>query len=181
MSLPTREEAIRLLEQHVSDPYQRHHAVMVAQAMEGYAGLYGEDKDLWYITGLLHDLDFTEHPHEHPGPSLKWFKDWQYPEALIHAVEAHAYGYNGFSTLPDTPLAGALMACDEMCGIFYAYQKMNPVSFGEMKVSSVKKKFNEESFAAKIDRSMIIRGCDVLKISIDDHVKNLIEFLNGCN
>jgi putative nucleotidyltransferase with HDIG domain len=100
MSLPTRTAARALLESHVKDEYQRHHAEMVATAMEGYAKLYNEDPDLWYLTGLLHDIDFEEHPHVHPGESLKWFKEWQYPEELIHAVEAHAYNYNGFTTLP---------------------------------------------------------------------------------
>ena len=35
MSLPTKDAARQLLEQHVQDPYQRHHALMVATALEG--------------------------------------------------------------------------------------------------------------------------------------------------
>ena len=76
MLLPTRDEAQRLLEQHVQDDYQRLHARMVATAMEGYALLWGEDATLWYLTGLLHDLDFEQHPAAHPGESLKWFREW---------------------------------------------------------------------------------------------------------
>lgn len=177
MNLPTRSKAQNLLEKHVRDPYQRYHALMVATVMEGYADLYNEDKDLWYLVGLLHDLDFGEYPDTHPAESLKWFKEWNYPEEMIHAVEAHAYSYNGFTTLPQTTLAKVILASDEMCGIFYAYQKMNSVPFGEMRASSIKKKFNDETFAAKIDRSMITRGCDMLGISIDDHIDNLIKFL----
>ena len=37
MNLPDKEQAQALLE-HVQDAYQRHHALMVATAMEGYAG-----------------------------------------------------------------------------------------------------------------------------------------------
>jgi len=58
MPLPTRTAAHTLLNEHVTDEYQRHHAEMVAVAVEGYATLYNEDSDLWYLTGLLHDLDF---------------------------------------------------------------------------------------------------------------------------
>jgi len=177
MNLPTRKEAQKLLEKHVQDQYQRYHALMVATTMEGYAKLSNENTDLWYITGLLHDLDFEEHPNTHPAESLKWFKEWNYPEEMIHAIEAHAYGYNGFTTLPQTPLAKALMACDEMCGIFYAYKKINPIPFGEMKASSIKKRFNEKTFAAKIDRNVIIRGCDLFEITLDEHIDNLIKFL----
>lgn len=176
MELPNKEQAQILLEKHVNDEYQRHHAKMVAIAMEGYAEIYNEDKDLWYLTGLLHDIDFQEHPNTHPGESLKWFKEWQYPEDLIHAVEAHAYQYNGFTALPKTKLASALMACDEISGLFYAYQKLNPISFAQMKASSIKKRFNDKGFAAKIDRSTITMGCESLGVNLDDHINNLIKF-----
>ena len=177
MNLPTKEAAAFLLHQHVSDAYQRQHAVMVATAMEGYAANYNEDPLLWYLTGLLHDIDYEQHPAEHPGPSLGWFKDWGYPPELIHAVEAHAYGYHDFKTLPQTKLAAALLACDEISGIFYAYRKMNPVPYGQMKASSIKKKFKDHGFAAKIDRSTIELGCQHLGVPLDEHIGNLIRFL----
>ncbi|MDI1336704.1 MAG: hypothetical protein PSU94_11045 [Lacunisphaera sp.] len=211
MSVPTKEAATALLHQHVKDDYQRHHALMVATAMEGYARHFAaaslrgpaspqlthlrnsapafdasaaplppavqDDPLLWYVTGLLHDIDYEEHPAAHPGPSLQWFKEWGYPDGLIHAVEAHAYGYHGFTTLPQTKLAAALVACDEISGIFYAYRKMNPVRYGEMKAGSIKKKFKDHTFAAKIDRATIQLGCDALGVDLDTHIANLIHFL----
>jgi putative nucleotidyltransferase with HDIG domain len=176
MTLPTRIEAQELLNKHTKDEYLKYHAMMVAVAVEGYAEIYGEDLDLWYITGLLHDLDYEEYPDTHPAESLKWFREWHYPEDLIHAVEAHAYGYNGNTTLPKTKLASTLFACDEICGIFYAYKKMNPVPYSQMKISSIKKKFSEKSFAAKIDRSTTIKGCEALGIELDKHIENLVSF-----
>ena len=177
MPLPSKDAATALLHEHVQDEYQRHHALMVATAMEGYAGQLGEDALLWFVTGLLHDIDFGEHPDTHPAPSLQWFKDWGYPDELIHAVESHAYGYHGFTTLPRTKLAAALVACDEISGIFYAYRKMNPVRYGEMKASSIRKKLKDAGFAAKIDRSTIQMGCDKLGVPLDDHIGNLVRFL----
>jgi predicted hydrolase (HD superfamily) len=177
MPLPTKDAATALLHAHVKDDYQRHHALMVATAMEGYAAHFAEDPLLWYLTGLLHDLDYEEHPDAHPGPSLQWFKAWDYPGELLHAVEAHAYGYHGFATLPQTRLAAALVACDEISGIFYAYRKMNPVRYGEMKPGSIRKKFKEPSFAAKIDRATIQLGCDKLGVPLDEHIANLVRFL----
>ncbi len=179
MQLPTKKQALTLLEDHVKGEYQRFHARMVACSMEGYAEKFKEDSDLWYVTGLLHDLDFESHPDEHPSRSLEWFKEWGYPEELIHAVEAHAYGYNGFDTLPRTKLASALLACDEITGIFYAYQKMNPVPFGEMKAGSVKKKFKQKDFAAGVNRDVIQLGCDGLGVEIGEHIENMIAFLEG--
>lgn len=177
MPLPDKAAALALLHQHVRDEYQRHHALMVATAMEGYASHFNEDPHLWHVTGLLHDIDFEQHPDTHPALSLQWFKDWHYPAELIHAVEAHAYGYHGFTTLPETKLAAALVATDELCGIFYAYRKMNPVPYGQMKASSIKKKFKDPSFAAKVDRATIQLGCDKLGVPLDDHIANLIKHL----
>ncbi|HUR59468.1 MAG TPA: HD domain-containing protein [Opitutaceae bacterium] len=176
MPLPAKPEAQALLEQHVSDEYQRHHALMVATAMAGYAPAFGGDPLLWYVTGLLHDLDFDRHPETHPAESLRWFKEWSYPEELIHAVEAHAYGYHGYQTLPQTKLAAGLLACDEISGIFYAYRKLNPVRYGDIKASSIKKKLKDPGFAAKVDRRTVYLGCEHLGVTVDDHVGNLIRF-----
>ena len=178
MVLPSKEEAHALLEKYVSDEYQRHHAKMVASAMEGYAGVFAEDSTLWYVTGYLHDIDFEQHPSVHPAKSLEWFKEWGYQEELIHAVEAHAYEYNGFTTLPQTKLAAALMACDEISGIFYAYKKINPIPYGQMKPSSILKRLREPGFAAKIRREDINRGCELLGVSLEEHILNLIKFFS---
>lgn len=177
-NLPTKVESQRLLEEHVQDEYQKLHALMVATAMEGYGAKFGEDPHLWFMAGYLHDLDFYNHPHEHPGKSLQWFKDWNYPEELIHAVEAHAYGYNGYTTEPQTKIAAALIACDEICGIFYAYRKMNPIPFKDIKVSSILKKLKDKGFAPNIKREDIEYGCEKLGVTIEEHVQSLIEFLS---
>lgn len=175
--LPTKSEAAQLLAQYVGDAYQRHHALMVGTAMEGYASVFSQDPHLWYITGYLHDIDFERHPETHPAESLRWFSDWGYPDDLIHAVEAHAYGYHGYTTLPRIPLAAALLATDELCGIFYAYRKMNPVPYSAMNVSSIKKKLKDSTFAAKIDRSTINVGCEHLGVSLDEHIAHVLRFL----
>ena len=176
MTLPTHEEAGALLEQHVQDPYQRFHALMVGTAMKGYGEKLGQDTKLWFMTGYLHDIDYDQHPTKHPGPSLEWFKEWGYSAELIQAVHAHANGYNGFSTPAESQLDKALIACDEICGIFYAYQKLNPIPFGDMKVSSIKKRLKEERFAPGIDRSHIYNGVEDFGVTIEEHIENLIKF-----
>jgi putative nucleotidyltransferase with HDIG domain len=178
MSVPNRAEAKILLEEYVQDTYQRFHALMVGTAMEGYAHKLGADPELWFLTGYLHDIDYHRHPAEHPGPSLEWFEEWNYPAALSQAVLAHADGFNGFTTPAESPLDKALIACDEICGIFYAYQKLNPIPFGEMKARSIKKRLKEERFAPGIDRTHIINGVADFGITVDEHVDNLIVFLS---
>ncbi len=174
MNLPTKEQAKEILENHVSDTYQRLHALMVATATASYANQYDGDEHLWWLTGYFHDIDFDQYPETHPGPSLEWFKEWDYPNELIHAVEAHALGYNGFTTQPQTDLARVLLACDEISGIFYAYQKLNPIPFAEMKAKSIAKRVRDKGFAPKIDRDHINTAVDRIGIDVPTHAQNLI-------
>jgi predicted hydrolase (HD superfamily) len=176
MSLPTKDAARTLLREYVRDTYQQLHAEMVARAMEGYAEKLGEDTHLWWLTGYLHDIDYDAHPTEHPGPSLVWFNAWGYPPELIQAVLAHADGFNGFSVKPEHTLDWALVACDEICGIFYAYQKLNPIPFRDMKAASLKKRLQEPRFAPGISRDHIHNAVAGFGVTIDEHITNLITF-----
>ena len=174
MNLPTRQEALTLLTEWVSEPYQILHAKMVAAAMEMYAEKFGEDKELWFITGLLHDLDYNKHPEEHPKVSMEFFKENGYPEELIHAVAAHAWERTGIK--PESQLAKTLVATDEMSGLIYAYSLVRGADkFNGMESKSVLKRFKELKFAAKINREEIQYGVDLMGITLDEHAKNLIE------
>ena len=175
--LPTRDQAYQLLQEHVQDDYQKKHALMVATALEAYADSLNEDKNLWYITGLLHDLDYFAYPDEHPKKSLDWFSDWNYPEQLIHAVQAHAHDRLGVE--PQTLLASALCAVDEMSGFLYAYSLMRPDGFVGMKPKSVEKKFKDKSFASKISREDIENGMQKFDKEFSDHVQFLIDVFNS--
>ena len=62
MPLPTREEAWALLGQWVQSDSLRKHMLAVEAAMRAYALKYGENVELWGITGLIHDLDFERYP-----------------------------------------------------------------------------------------------------------------------
>ena len=58
MTLPSRTEAKALLEEWVENQNLRRHMLSVEAAMRAYARHYGEDEELWGLTGLLHDLDY---------------------------------------------------------------------------------------------------------------------------
>ena len=169
----SRLEAQATLEEHVTDEYQLLHAFMVAKALEAYAEELGEDEDLWFITGLLHDLDYEEFPDEHPMRSVNWLSEMDVPEELIHAVESHAYLITGVE--PETKLAQALIAVDELTGFLYAYSLMRPSGFEGMKASKVVKKLKDQSFAAKISREDIYYGVEKFDVDMKEHVTFLID------
>lgn len=177
--LPSRIDALKLLEEHVKEPYQILHAKMVAKSMEAYAQKFKENEDLWYVTGLLHDLDYDKFPDEHPKESLKWFAEWSYPEEMIHAVSSHAMSSGRTDTKPKTQLDFALIACDEMSGLIYAYSLMRPTGFEGMEAKSVMKKFKDKAFAAKIDREEILMGVEGLGVELKEHIELLIKVNNS--
>lgn len=165
-----------LLNSHVKDAYQLKHAHMVATCLREYAKKFNEDENLWYTTGLLHDLDYFEHPETHPNESLIWLKDLNYPDTLIHAVASHAWQRT--SIKPETLLDKVLVATDEMCGLIYAYAILRgDKGLIDMEVKSVLKRFKEKSFAAKINREEIQMGVDLLGTTLEEHIQVLINAL----
>ncbi len=167
-----RETASLLLDQHVRNEYQKLHALMVAEALESYARNLGEDVELWYVTGLLHDLDFEEFPEQHPAMSIEWLTAEDVPDEMIHAIAAHAYSLTGEE--PETKLASYLLAVDELSGFMYAYSLMRPKGFSGMRSSKVVKKLKDKTFASKISREDIFYGIERAELDLHEHIQFLI-------
>ena len=170
--LPNRAQSQKLLEKYIENPALRHHCQMVAQAMEAYAQKLGEDTELWYQTGLLHDLDWEKYPNEHPNRALHEFLS-DYPDELKQAVAAHAPDRTGRK--PESTLDKYLFACDELSGLMHAVSLMRPNGFADMAVKSVKKKIKDKSFAANVSRADIQLGFDLIGQTPEDHISFLIQ------
>ena len=57
-----RESAWSLLCEYTQSESLRKHMLAVEACMRAYARKYGEDQDLFCITGLLHELDYEKYP-----------------------------------------------------------------------------------------------------------------------
>lgn len=178
MSLPDRTASQKLLEQHVSNPALRHHCHMVAMAMEASAKALGEDPELWYQAGLLHDLDWEEFPDEHPNKAIaEWLVE--YPQELKDAIAAHAPGRTGKQ--PETVLERYIFACDELSGFMHAVSLMRPEGFVGMAPKSIKKKLKDKSFAANVSREDIEQGFALIGKTADEHIQFLIGVFGASN
>lgn len=169
---PTRHTAQTLMEQHITNSALRHHSQMVARSLDAYAKKLGEDRDLWYMTGLLHDVDWEEHPDEHPNLAVReWLGD--YPEELRQAILAHAPERTGKQA--ETLLERYLFASDELSGLMHAISLMRPNGFQDMEVKSVKKKLKDKGFAANVSREDIQKGAELIGVPLEEHISFLIE------
>lgn len=173
MSTLNRETAQTLLAQYISSPSLVRHCQMVAAAMEAYAQKLGEDADLWYMTGLLHDLDWEQFPDEHPNRAVNELLVPYAPSAeMLDAIRAHAPQRTGKQ--PETPLECYLFACDELSGFLDALAKVRPNGFADLEWSSVKKKLKDKAFAANVSREDIIQGAALIGTELNEHVQFLI-------
>lgn len=170
--LPSREQSIELFKKYVTNENLQHHCLMTAQAMEAYAQKLDQDAELWFQTGLLHDLDWEMFPDEHPNKAVnELLKD--YPAELIKAVQSHATLRTNVE--PTTTLDCYLFACDELSGFLHAYSLMRPKGFEGMKASKVKKKLSDKSFAANVSRDDIAKGFNLIEDEPENHIQFLIE------
>ncbi|MBP7962848.1 MAG: HDIG domain-containing protein [Caldilineaceae bacterium] len=183
MSLPSRDEAYALLTEWVESESLRRHMLAVEAALRAYARHYGEDEELWGITGLLHDLDYERFSdmedldNGHPRTELRYFRKWGYPAELIHAVEAHAT----FLGVPSESLLDkTLLACDELTGLIQACAYVRPSrDLREVQVKSVKKKWKDKAFTAAINREENMHFIEALGVPFDEHVQRVLEAMQG--
>jgi putative nucleotidyltransferase with HDIG domain len=174
MAQPTREEAWALVREWTESESLRKHMLGVEAAMRAYAREFGEDEELYGVTGLLHDLDYERYPDlgtGHPRKALELFEEKGYPPELIEAVAGHAT----FLGVPrETRMAKTLYAVDELSGFITACAYVRPDGIQGMTPKSVKKKLKQPSFAAAVNRDEIHEGAEDLGVDFDEHVAFVI-------
>jgi len=174
MPQPSREEAWALVEEWVHSDSLRKHLLGVEAAMRAYARRWGEDEELYAVTGLLHDLDYERYPDldtGHPRMALALFEEKGYPPELIDAVAGHAT----FLGVPrESQMAKTLYAVDELSGFVSACALVRPTGIEGMTPKSVKKKLKQPSFAAGVNRDEVHQGAEELGVDFDEHVAFVI-------
>ena len=118
------------------------HAKNVMYAMGAMADHFGEDRERWMAVGYLHDYDYD-----------------------IRAILSHGYGHCT-DVKPETNLEKSLFTVDELTGIIQACARMRPLGITDLEVRSFMKKFKDKRFAAKCDRELIQRGCEMLGLPV---------------
>lgn len=172
---PTRDEAWGLVTRHVKNENLRRHALAVEAVMRHGARKRGEDEDLWGVIGLVHDLDYEEHPGEHCEHTPVMLREAGWPEPWVRAVLAHGWGLCT-DVEPETELEKYLFAIDELTGLVAAAALVRPSkSVLDMEVKSVKKKWKEKAFAAGVDRSIIERGAGMLGVELSELIDDCIQ------
>ncbi len=171
--MPSYDDALALFHRWTETDALRRHAYAVEAAMEHYARRFGEDVELWRMTGLLHDMDYEKHPTpaEHPFVGVEVLREAGYPEVMLEAILGHA-AYSG--TPRTTRLARTLFAVDELAGFVTAVAYVRPTRLEGLQPSSVRKKLKDKTFAAAVSRDDIRTGAEELGVELDEHIAHVI-------
>ena len=170
----TIERAKELLNTTTTEEHLLLHAKNVSIAMGGLAKHFGEDAQHWMAIGYLHDYDYQQHPEEHLQHTRQPLLDAGVSEEEVRAILSHGYGIC-CDVEPLTTLEKSLFTVDELTGIIQAAARMRPAGITDMEVSSFMKKFKDKKFAAKCDRELIRKGCEMLGMEVKDVAAICIE------
>lgn len=169
-----RTEALAIVREYVKTENLVRHMLSVEAAMRFYAEKYGQDPEIWAITGLLHDFDWEIHPtlENHPQSGAPILRQRGVPEEIVLAVLSHA-DHTGVPR--QTLMQKALYACDEITGLITAVALVRPSrSLYDLEASSVKKKWKDKAFAAGANREEIAKATADFGLDLWEHVGNVI-------
>ncbi len=77
----------------------------------------------------------------------------------------------------ESVLDKALLACDELTGFVGACCLVRPEGIATLTPKSVKKKLKDKHFAAKVERSEVAAGVELLGVELGEHIQFVIEAL----
>lgn len=170
----TREDALQLLKKYNQDESLIKHALAVEAVMRRFAGVFGEDVEKWGIIGLIHDLDYERYPEEHCQKVKELLEAEGWPDEYIHAVQSHGWGICT-EVEPVHRMEKVLYAIDELTGLIAAAVLVRPSrSILDLEVKSVKKKWKDKSFAAGVNREIIMKGVELLGMELDQVIQETI-------
>ena len=171
----SRAEAWELLTAYTTTPALQKHALAVEAVMRHFARLLGEDEEVWGISGLLHDLDYEKYPEEHCVKAVEIMKEHGVDDVYIRAMQCHGYGACT-DVEPQSMMEKVLFTVDELTGLINAACLMRPSkSVLDLEVKSLKKKFKDKAFAAGVDRQTILKGCEMLRMELEEVMRESIE------
>ena len=147
----TREAALNILDEMITNPSLKAHCLSVGLVCEAYAKAHDLNADDYFIAGILHDADYEKFPEDHPRIITAQLRTIGEDE-IAQAIDCHGRTFG----IPAVSLMDkVLMASDELTGFIMACAKIRPDGLDTLDVSSVAKRFKNPKFAAGVDREEV--------------------------
>ena len=173
---------LELLKKYVKDEKLIKHCLATAAVMRGIARELGEDEDLWWRIGVLHDIDYDVTGRDLRVHGLKAMEilKGELPEELLRVIACHN---ENTGIEPETEegkeMCIALRAADQMSGLIVATALVMPSKkIAEIKLSTLRRKFKSKDFARGVRRDRIL-GIEKLGIPLDEFMQLSLEAMKG--
>jgi uncharacterized protein len=170
-----RETAIALCREKCLKDTTVRHLISVEGVMRALARRFDQDEDLWGLTGMFHDLDQDHTGDDAEGHALLaagWLREAGVDERIVNGVLAHAY-----EQYRTDLMSKAVVHADAVAGLLVAAALVRPERATGMKVSSVKKKLKERSFAPGVNREEVTGVEEGIGLTLDEFIAISIEGL----
>jgi uncharacterized protein len=175
----SRENALKLLNQHVKSLNMTRHSLSSEAVLRAIALKLGKDQDEWGIAGLLHDVDVeitNADPLRHGPYSAGLLEGLLSPEA-INAIVMHNEMATGKER--STVFQHALAAGETITGLIMATAMVYPdKKLVSVKTKSITKRMKEKAFAASVKRENILE-CESIGIPIDQFAELALVAMQG--
>jgi uncharacterized protein len=172
-----RDEALALVRDKAEKETTVRHLISVEGVMRALARRFGEDEEMWGLTGIFHDLDQDQthdDPERHAHQAAEWLREAGVDERVVNGVLAHAH-----EKYRTDRMSQAVVHADAVAGLLVAAALVRPEKANGMKVSSVKKKLKEKAFAPGVNREEIIQVEEKLGIPVEEFLGVGIEGLQS--
>ncbi|MDU9376014.1 hypothetical protein McpSp1_06010 [Methanocorpusculaceae archaeon Sp1] len=158
-----KDEALVLMQSHVTSDSLRGHCIATAAVMKGLAEELGEDVRLWESIGILHDIDFEEIDEDMTRHGLRGYdilKNAGVGDEIAEPIRRHNHMLFGADYT--TPVEICLQVADSVSGLVIACAYVKGGNITEVSSKTVAKKYKTASFAAGCDRGRIALGDELV-------------------
>jgi len=174
-----REEAYKLLNQHIQNPNMIKHCIASEVVLAAIATKLGQNTEEWGLVGLLHDIDVeitNGDPYKH-GPYAAGMLDGLLTHEAVDAIVMHNEMATGKERT--TVFQHALAAGETITGLIMATAMVYPdKKLASVKTKSITKRMKEKAFAASVKRENILE-CELIGIPIDEFAELALTAMQG--
>jgi len=173
----TRIDAYNLVHNRLGDSPTMAHSLACEACMIALAEKLGEDREMWGLTGLVHDLDLDvcrDDPDRHTLVGAEVLRERSFPEPIVEAMLGH-----NDKVERSTLMAKALWVVDPTTGFITAAALIRPSkSTSDLKIKSIKKRMKDKRFAAAVNRDQIRACSSELDIELDEFLTICLTAMN---
>ncbi|NOZ23104.1 MAG: HDIG domain-containing protein [Planctomycetes bacterium] len=175
----TRNEALTLLREHLTNENLVRHCLATEVIMAALAERLGKDIEKWRVAGLVHDLDFEETkdtPDQHGLKTVAVLEEKGLDPETLQAVRSH----NEALGVPrESDFDHALACAETITGLIVATALVQPdKKLASVRPESVIKRMKKKDFARSVNRDAI-RECEMLDIPLPDFAALSVQAMSG--